>query len=77
MRSIDRSNAYLAKRLKAENPPLLRRVECGELSMKEAAIRAGIIRRYFSCIDGDVESAARKLLKHYDREQLVAAISRV
>ena len=71
--SQDRSNTYTLRRLARDAPEMLDRIESGELTVNQAAIEAGIRKRQIQVPVGDARAVMRRLLKHYQLDELVAA----
>lgn len=65
---------YVLARLKRDQPELAQRVIDGELSPNAAAIKAGIRKSYFRCRSDSPQLAVASLLRHYTREQVLAAL---
>lgn len=67
------STDYTLRRLARERPDLLDKFESGEISANAAAIAAGFRVKTIT-VPLDPERAARALLKHFDRDELIAAM---
>ena len=65
---------YTLRRLARDAPEMLDRVESGELTVNQAAIEAGIRKRQIQVPVGDPRAAAKRLLKHYSKPELIEAI---
>ncbi len=73
--SGDRGANYLTRRIARDRPDILERMQAGEFrSVRAAALEAGITRPTASVYTDDADSAVRLLLKHFTREQLLAAL---
>lgn len=62
----DRGAEYTARRLKRDNPELLEKVSKGDLSLNQAAIKAGF-RKQNITIPYDPQEAARTLYRRYKK----------
>ncbi len=65
---------YVLARLKRDQPELAQQVIDGELSPNAAAIKAGIRKSYFRCRSDSPQLAVASLLRHYTKEQVLAAL---
>ena len=65
---------YACRRLLRDRPDLFEKVKAGELSPNAAAIKAGFRKQQISVPVGDAETVARRLLKHYSRQELLDAL---
>lgn len=70
------SESYAIRRLRRDRPDLAELVLVGEMSANAAAIEAGF-RKRSRTIPADLEGAARALAKHYDPDELAAAMKAV
>ncbi len=72
--SEENDATYVLARLKRDQPDLAQQVIEGELSPNAAAIRAGIRKSYFRCRADDPRLAVASMLRHFTREQILAAL---
>ena len=64
----DRGAEYTARRLKRDNPDLLEKVSKGDLSLNQAAVKAGFRKKNIS-IPHDPKEAARALKRRYEKTE--------
>ena len=70
------SESYTRRRLARDHPDLYERVATGELSPHRAAVEAGFRPRTATVRLDGAERAIALLLKHFSREELLAALER-
>ena len=74
----DRSSDYTLRRLARDgHDSLLDQIETGQLSVNQAAIQVGYRKKTFTVVAGNADSAAKTLLKHYDKTTLIDALNSV
>lgn len=72
--SEENDSAYILARLKRDDPELAQAVIDGDISPHAAAVKAGIRHSYARVRTDDPRRAVTVLLKHYTREQILAAL---
>ncbi len=71
--SVGNANTYALRKLRKDRKDLHERVLAGEISPHAAMVEAGFRQKTLT-IPQDLESAARRLVKHFDPDELYAAM---
>lgn len=67
--------SYLLRRLQRDDPKLANKVIAGDLTPHAAAVQAGIRRPYVQVRTDDVSLAVAVLLRHYDKNEILEALT--